>query len=104
MLVEGVTVTRTIVSGTSALGTGAIGSGAKATTVTTTATGVATTDVIDWGFNGDVSGVTGYAPTANGSLQIQAFPSANNVNFVVINNTGASITPGAVTLNWSVRR
>lgn len=102
--VEGVTVTRTIASGTSALGTSAIASGACATVVTTTATGTATTDVINWGFNGDPTGVTGYAPSANGMLTIIAYPSANNVNFKCCNNTALSVTPGAITLNWSVNR
>ena len=102
--VEGVTVTRTIASGTSALGTGAIASGACATAVTTSATGTATTDVINWGFNGDPTGVTGYAPTANGMLTIIAYPSADNINYKVCNLTAASITPGAITLNWKVNR
>lgn len=95
----------TIASGTSALGTSAIASGGPcATVVTTSATGVVTTDVINWGFNGDPTGVTGYAPTTNGLLVIFAYPSANNVNFKVCNNTSASITPGAITLNWRVAR
>lgn len=102
--VEGVKLTRTIASGTSALGTSAISSGACATVVTTTATGTATTDVINWGFNGDPTGVTGYAPSANGMLTIIAYPSANNVNYKVCNNTASSITPGAITLNWQVTR
>ena len=96
--------TTTVASGTSALGTGAIASGACATAVTTAATGTATTDVINWGFNGDPTGVTGYAPTANGMLTIIAYPSANNVNYKVCNLTAASITPGAITLNWRVQR
>lgn len=102
--IEGVTITRTIASGTSALGTDAIASGACATAVTTTATGTATTDVIDWGFNADPTSTTGYSASANGMLTIIAYPTANNVNFKVCNNTAASITPGAVTLNWKVAR
>lgn len=90
------------VKGTSALGTSAINSGACATVVTTAATGTLTTDPIWWGFNGDPTGVTGYAPTANGMLTIMSYPSADNVNFKVCNNTSASVTPGAITLNWSV--
>ena len=93
-----------IAAGTSALGTSAISSGACATVVTTSATNVATTDVIQAGFNGDPTGVTGYAPTTNGMLTIIAYPSANNVNFKVCNNTSASVTPGAITLNWRVTR
>lgn len=94
----------TIASGTSALGTGAISSATCATVVTTTATNIVTTDVIWWGFNGDPTGVTGYIPATAGMLTIIAYPSANNVNFKVCNNTASSITPGAITLNWRVVR
>lgn len=103
--VEGVIVTRTIASGTAALGTSAIASGANATLVTVAATGVATTDVIDWGFNQSPNGVTGYnVASTTGCLVITAYPTAGNVNFLVSNPTAGSITPGALTLNWSVRR
>jgi hypothetical protein len=68
------------------------------------ATGVLATDNILADFNADPSGVTGYAPTANGMLTIIKFPTAGFVNFYVYNNTAASITPGAVTLNWRVVR
>lgn len=98
------TLSYTVASGTSALGTSAISSGACATAVTTTATGTATTDVISWGFNGDPTAVTGYVASANGMLTIIAYPSANNVNFKICNNTASSITPGAITLNWRVAR
>lgn len=94
----------TIVNGTSALGTSAISSGACATVVTTTATGTATTDTISWGFNSDPTGVTGYAPVTTGALTIFAYPSTNNVNFKACNLTNASITPGAITLNWRILR
>ena len=97
-------LTTTIASGTSALGTSAISSGACASVVTTTATGTATTDVILVGFNGDPTGVTGYGASANGMLTIINYPSSNNVNHKVCNNTGSSITPGAITLNWRVLR
>ncbi len=94
----------TIASGTSALGTSAISSATCATVVTTSATNTATTDVIWWGFNGDPTAVTGYVPLTSGMLTIIAYPSANNVNFKVCNNTNGSITPGAITLNWRVIR
>lgn len=94
----------TVASGTSALGTGAITSATCATVVTTTATNTATTDVIWWGFNGDPTAVTGYVPATAGMLTIVAYPSANNVNFKVCNNTSSSVTPGAITLNWRVVR
>lgn len=98
------TITQTIASGTSALGTSAIASGACASAVTTTATGTATTDAFAWEFNADPSAVTGYAPSANGMLTILVYPTTNNVNFKVCNNTASSITPGAITLNWRVAR
>lgn len=98
------TLTATIASGTSALGTSAISSGACATVVTTSATGTATTDVIGWGFNADPTSTTGYSASANGMLTIISYPTADNVNFKVCNNTASSITPGAVTLNWRVTR
>jgi hypothetical protein len=97
-------LTSTIASGTSALGTGAISSAACATVVTTSATNTATTDVVLASFNGDPTAVTGYIPATAGMLTIIAYPTANNVNFKVCNNTSSSITPGAITLNWRVVR
>jgi hypothetical protein len=98
------TITRTVASGTSALGTGAITSGACATVVTTSATGTATTDNLMADFNADPTGVTGYAASASGMLTIIKYPTADNVNFKICNNTLSSITPGAITLNWRVVR
>ena len=95
---------RNIAKGTAALGTSAIGSAACASAVTVSATGVATTDVITAGFNGDPTAVTGYVPLVAGMLTIIPYPTANNVNFKVCNNTNGSITPGAITVNWSVNR
>jgi hypothetical protein len=95
-------LTTTLATGTQALGTAEIAASACASVATTAATGVATTDVIDWGFNGDPTSTTGY--TAGAMLTIIAYPTANNVNFKVCNNTTSAITPGAVTLNWRVRR
>lgn len=100
----GGTVGYTIASGTSALATAAIGSGACASVVTTTATGTASTDAIEWSFNVDVSAVTGYAPVTTGALIVYRYPTANNVNWKVCNPTSSSITPGAATINWRVVR
>jgi len=97
-------VTQTIASGTASLGTGAISSATCATVVTVTATGTATTDVVQASFNGDPTAVTGYIPATSGMLTIIPYPTSGNVNFKVCNNTSASITPGAITLNWRVSR
>lgn len=56
-------------------------------------------DNILWNFIGDPTGITGYAPSASGALRIVSYPTANNMNFKVCNDTSGSITPGAATLN-----
>jgi hypothetical protein len=98
------TTNTTVAAGTAAMGTGSIASAACATVVTVSATGVLTTDVIQFGLNGDITGVTGYIPSTAGTLYIYAYPTANNVNFKACNNTSGAIVPGAVTLNWRVAR
>ena len=97
-------IATTSITGTAALGTSAIASGACSTVVTVAASGTLTTDAIVYTPNADPTGVTGYAPSATGSLYIWAYPTANNVNFKACNNTSASITPSALTLNWKVAR
>lgn len=96
--------TQTIASGTAALGTTSISSATCATVVTVSASGVATTDNIMADFNADPTSTTGYSPSSSGMLTIVKYPTANNVNFKVCNNTSGSITPGSVTLNWRVTR
>jgi len=93
-----------IAAGTAALGTSAISDGACATAVTVSASGVLTTDMIDVGFQATPVGVTGYDPTAGDMLFIISYPTSDNVNFLVCNRTGSSVTPGAMTLNWRVDR
>ena len=95
---------KTIASGATALGTSAIASGACATVVTATATGVLTTDNVIGDFNADPTSTVGFQPSTSGMLTIIKYPTANNVNFKVCNNTASSVTPGAVTLNWRVLR
>jgi len=98
------TATLTIASGTVSLGTTAVASGACSAAYTATATGLATTDTIQATFNGDPTGIVGFIPSTNGMLAIIVYPTANTVNAKECNNTGASITPGAVTLNFRVTR
>lgn len=93
-----------IASGAQALGTTAVASGACSSAVAATATGVATTDRITANFNADPTAVTGYLPSTNGGLSIYVYPTTNTVNFKYCNSTAASITPGAVTINWAVVR
>jgi hypothetical protein len=100
----GTGTTVTVASGTAALGTSAISSGTCATVVSPTATGTLTTDNVMADFNADPTGVVGYQPSVSGMLTIIKYPTADHVNFKVCNNTAASITPGAITLNWRVVR
>lgn len=100
----GGTVSYLIASGAKALATGAIASAACTSAQTDTATGAATTDVLDASFASDPTGVTGYIPATTGMLTIIAYATSNTANFKVCNNTASSITPGAISLNWKVRR
>ncbi len=97
-------VTHTIASGTKALDTDAIASTACDTLATTTATGAASTDVVIFTANADITAVTGYAPVTTGGLAIYAWPTTNTINWKVCNPTSSSITPGAVTLNYRIVR
>lgn len=98
-------VTRTICAGTVALGTSAIASGAKDSTKTMSCTGAVTTDIVRCSANADISGVTGWVPSAAGTLGIlPPFATSNTINVIVENNTLNSITPGAVTLNCGIWR
>jgi hypothetical protein len=93
-----------IASGAKTLATSAIASGVCAAAETATATGALATDVALASFNTDVSAITGYTPATTGTLRIDVYPTTNTINFKVCNATSASITPGAVTLNWRVIR
>jgi hypothetical protein len=100
----GGTVAYTIFAGTKALDTDAIASGACDTLATTTATGAASTDIVTFTANADITGVTGYAPVTTGGLAIYVWPTTNTINYKVCNPTSSSITPGAVTLNVRITR
>lgn len=104
--VEGLSIPRIVAKGTlSAHDEGSLASGACSSAIDGgTATGVATTDVISWNFNGDPTGITGFAASANGGLFIYAYPTSDHVNFKICNNTAGAINAGAITLNWMVLR
>jgi hypothetical protein len=97
-----------VASGSLALATSAITSGCQTVTAGTVnsaaATGVLATDVISWTPSGSLKAVAGFGPGTTGGLSIVAYPTAGYVNFDVCNWSSASITPGAVTLNWRVAR
>jgi len=99
------TITRTVASGTLALNTTAVSANTCGTAQTAAATGTATTDVISWIPNADITAVTGYNVAGTFGLYIFAYPTANTFNVKVCNSTSSSITPGStVTLNFRVTR
>jgi hypothetical protein len=86
-----------IANGTAAMTTTLIGNGVCGTTVTVSATGTQTSDVIAWSESA--------APSSpNGLLRLEIWPTTNNVNFAWCNPTAGNLTPVAETLNWSVVR
>ncbi len=93
-----------IAHGTATINPGLITSGSVSSAITVSATGTLTTDVIQWGFNADISAVTGYAPVTTGGLIIYPYPTADNVNFKIGNPTSSSVTPTSITLNFRVVR
>lgn len=94
---------QTVASGAKALDTDAIAS-EGCDTMTDTATGAVSTDIVVITANADITAVTGYAPETTGGLAIYTWLTANTLNIKVCNPTSGSITPGAVTLNWKVIR
>ena len=98
------TIPQIIASGAKALATSAIGSGACSSAQTDTATGATTTDAPSFTFASDPTAVTGYSPSTSGMLAIIPWVTSGTINFKVCNNTAASITPGAISINWRVIR
>lgn len=98
------TIAQRIASGSAVVNPGALTSGSCSSAIDGgTATGVLTTDIVNYAFNADPSAATGYSGI--GSLvTIYKYPTADHVNFKVCNWTGSSITPASVTINWSVVR
>ena len=91
-------IAQTISSGTAAMTTAPIRVGTCGTTVTVAANGVATTDVINIAHNAAATNANG------GILILNAWPTANNVNFNYCNSSAGTITPTATTVNWQVSR
>jgi hypothetical protein len=91
-----------VASGSTALTTSGISSGTCSSATTVSAPGVTTSMMGHFIPQGDPTGVTGYVPSSSGSLYIWMYLTANNVNFKVCNNTSSTITPSALTVEWSV--
>jgi hypothetical protein len=98
VLAFGIPGTPTVIANvTVTLPTTAIAANTCTTAATKTMTGLATTSAFDTAFATNPNAVTGWG--VNGGLAFTAWPSANTLNWSVCNQTSASITPGAMTLN-----
>lgn len=98
-----------VCSGQQALPTSAVASGGKfgassSTPLQITCSGLATTDRVWLTLSSDPTGVTGYSPSTNGMLKILAYPESGKIDVYLVNNTGSSITPGALTVNYQAER
>jgi hypothetical protein len=89
------------VAGSVALPTGALTTGTCASPVTVASPGATTTSAVAWNFASDPNGVTGYGATAT-AVTINVWATANTINIRQCNNTGSSITPGAMSVNARV--
>lgn len=95
------TSTQTIASGQTAMPTAAVaGNACSAAATTAAATGALNTDALMVTFASDPTGVVGYGGGLNGGITINAWPTANQINFKLCNQTANSITPGAININW----
>jgi len=86
-------VTRSVAAGTSTLARSAIGAGGCAPVVTVSAGNALPSDRIAWSYASAPS-------AADGKLILSVYSTANNVNFLLCNPTGGSISPSGLTINW----
>lgn len=98
-------VPQVIASGQTAMPTGSVSANScSASATTATATGAATTDGIEVTYASDPTGVTGYGGGTAGGITIRPWPTSNTISFKLCNETGSSITPGALNVNWRIVR
>lgn len=90
-----------IATGSMALPTTAIPANSCSTTATTAAApGALPSDTVAWSFVGDPTGVTGYGGGV--SIKFKFWTTASTINLKLCNETAASITPGAISINWAI--
>lgn len=89
----------TIASGTTTLTSGNIANATCQAVVTTSASGVLTTDGIEWAY------ATNPTVTTDGLLTVSASVTSNNVNFTRCNDTATNpIASTGIVINWRVLR
>jgi hypothetical protein len=98
------TVLGTVSDTSITVGTNSVAANSCSSASTATMTGLATTMAFAISPASDVSGVTGWGPSSSGQLYVDAWPTANTLNYKVCNPTSASITPSSnVTFNVAAR-
>jgi hypothetical protein len=89
-----------VADATTTVGTAAISANTCTSATTVTMTGVTTAMTFTFTPTADLSAVTGWG-AGGATLFVDAWPSANTLNYKVCNNSSASITPGLGT-TWNV--
>lgn len=97
-------LTRTIVQSSTVVSAATQNSGA-CTTFTISAPGIITTDALNANAAGSLAAVTGFGGSATGArLDLYYFPTVNNFNYQICNNTSGNISYGSFTINYNVVR
>lgn len=76
--------------------------GACTSATTQTLTGLTTTDSVRMDSVGDLTGTTGYTPSA--SVILSSYATANTLNFKACNPTGSTLDPASATFWWKASR
>ena len=99
------TISQTVAAGQTPMPTIAVPANSCSTSATTAAaTNVLSTDAVEVTYKTDPTGIVCYGGGTSGGITIRPWPTPNNMNFKLCNETASSITPGAVTVNWRVVR
>lgn len=93
-----------VASGQTAMATSSVSANTCTSGTTASATNALTTDSAELTYASDPTGVTGYGAGTSGGITIRTWLTANTINFKECNETGSSITPGALSLNWRIIR
>jgi hypothetical protein len=69
-------------------------------TISVAMSGVTASSHIVWNFANDPSAVAGYGGAPAGAVQVYAWPTTGNVNFIQC--SAVAVTPGSISVNWEV--
>ena len=90
---------------TVAINPGSITANTCDTSVTTTASGATTSDVVQWSFAQSVGSLTGYAPVSTGGVSVSPYVSAaDTITWEICNWTDSALDPDSANVNWRIDR